>query len=96
MNSETKNTLIEQIKLLAERSKNTDTENLLKLTAQIISLGQVLQSQVYGAMRWHPQYGWLTVKDLENLKFAREERSRRLDEHLKRLGVQITRRSECV
>ncbi len=40
-----KKTLVEQVKILAERSKNATTEELTILTAQIISIGFILEHQ---------------------------------------------------
>lgn len=91
-----KSALIEKIKLMAEQSTNATDEELIILTAQIVGLSQCLLRQLESdAKTWHPLYGWLTKKDLEDLRIEREENSRRLDDVRKKLGVQVRHSSEC-
>lgn len=91
-----KDALIEQIKFLAEQSINVDDEDLIILTAQIVGLSSCLLRQLENdAKTWHPLFGWLTKKDLEDLQVERVESSRRLNDVRKKLGVQVRPSNEC-
>lgn len=85
-----KKILVEQIELLHEQSKNSDGESLVRLTAEIVKfLCHMQQNQFWAERVWHPNYGFVTEQDLKMIRAERAERVRRLDERLKKLGVEI-------
>ncbi len=93
MNTTIEKTLIEQLELLAERSKNARIELLPELTVQMINLALILdpelRNQFWRGILAHSPYVSLSMTDLTDITNAREERSRRLNEHLKKVGIEV-------